>query len=641
MGTINKGTKRKLIRANDVQAYREHKQEQMTSKYKERKTGDESYRIWHNRLASALRWRKAHWNGTDNWDKAYDLYRGKHWQDQEVEIELVKSDNRRNRITVNLTGSTIQNMLPFLISTKPKFVCHPTKPTDFIGAKLQGAAVNHEYKERKIHPQVKRSALDCVIIGHGIIETGYTLELEEAIKAVDGEIVYADYIRKEAPFAKRVSPYNFLWDYMASEHDLATSRWCAEIIFMPLRDVLANSNHLKSTIRKIQAGEYTVTCRHDILNLDRSYLNEEQTEYNEEDELAILYKVWDKKYRKYYLFADGVIPPLVEKDWPYPYLDGFPYRMVEFIPVPDCPFPMGLALAIEDQQHELNAIRTRMFRHGRRFNRKYEVVANQVDPGELKKLLDGEDGTHVLVKAINSIMPIRDADMSTDHQIIEQRVQDDIQRLSGQDSLIQGGSLPSRTTAGEVNARGNLFRMKLDDRVESMDNFVLGVGEDILAHIKANTLTEKIVKLVGPEGENWVQYTVDDIQDPVDMTMESVAAPKTDPQIMRQQGLQSFQIIMSSLPALAQMGIPSVQQLLNSFNFVELFKWLFENLEVKDAGRFFTPALVPNVPLQFGNSNDLNQQQQQPQTNTQIQSVQDLQRQGGLAPVLNQSGLQL
>jgi len=628
MGTINKGTKQKLIRANDVQAYREHKQEQMTSKYKERKTGDETYRIWQNRLAAALRWRKAHWNGVDNWTKAYDLYNGKHWNDQEVEIEMVKSDNRRDRITVNLTGSTIQNMLPFLISTKPKFVGYPTKPSDVQGAKLQSAVLNHEYKQRKIHPQVKKAALDCVIMGHGILETGYNIELDDAIKSVDGEIVYADYIKAEAPFGKRVSPFNFLWDYMASEHDLATSRWCAEIVYMPLRDVLANSNHLKSTVRKIQSGEYTVTCRPDILNLDRSYRDEEQTEYNEEDELAVLYKVWDKKYRKYYLFADGVLPPLVEKDWPYPYLDGFPYRMVSFIPVPDCPFPMGLALAIEDQQHELNAVRTRMFRHGRRFNRKYEVVANQVDPKELEKLLDGEDGTHILVKALNTVSPIRDADMSTDHQIIEGRIQDDIQRLSGQDSLIQGGSLPSRTTAGEVNARGNLFRMKLDDRVESMDTFVLEVGEDTLAHIKANTLTDKVVKIAGPEGEQWVQYTVEDIQDPVDMTMESVAAPKTDPQIMRQQNLQLFQMLIAQMQIIMQLQIP--------INWVELFKWMFENAEVKDAGRFFAPSLVPNQPLQY--SNDLNQGQQ---PNTELGSATDIQRQSGMAATLNQSGLQL
>ncbi len=624
-------TKSKLIQANDVQAYREHKSAVMSSKYKETKTGDEAYRIWQNRLFSALRWRKAHWNGTDNWDKAYDLYRGKHWADKgETVIEMVKSDNRRNKITVNLTGSTIQNMLPFLISTKPKFICHPTKPTDNIAAKLQGEVLNHQYKERKIHPQLKRAALDCVIMGYGIIETGYTLELDEAIKSADGEIVYADYIREEAPYAKRVSPYNFLWDYMASEHDLATSRWCAEIIYLPLKDVLANSNHLKSTIAKIERGEYTVTCRHDILNLDRSWTNEERNEYNEEDELAVLYKVWDKKYRKYYLFADGVLPPLVEKDWPYPYLDGFPYRMVEFIPDPDSPFPMGLALAMEDQQHELNAVRTRMFRHGRRFNRKYEVVANQIEPGEVDKLIDGEDGTHILVKALNTVSPIRDADMSTDHQVIEGRIQDDMQRLSGQDALIQGGSLPSRTTAGEVNARGNLFRMKLDDRVESMDNFVLGTGEDILAHIKSNMLTEQVIKLTGPEGEHWVQYTVEDIQDPVDMTMESVAAPKTDPQIMRQQGLQLFQILMSQIQIIMQLQIP--------INWTELFKWMFEQLEVRDAGRFFAPSLVPNQPLQY--SNDLNSQDQA-QPNTQVQTVQDLQRQGGLAPVLNQSGLQL
>lgn len=597
----------------------------------EQRTGDEAYRIWHNRVSSCIRWRDQHWNGPKNWDKAYDLYRGKHWGSGDVNIDLVKSDNRRDRITVNLTGSSIQNMLPFLISTKPKAIAHPHLPTAVVSGKLQETLLNREYTKAQMHRQVKRAALDAIICGHGIIEDGFNLELDEGIKKADGDIVYADYVKKESAFVRRISPYDFIFDPTASENDIYTARWAGEIIYMPLRDLLANSNHLKSTIKAINEKVYTVNTKKDLMIPERAYIDSEDYYENENDEVAICFKIFDKKFKKYYLFADGVLPPLVEKDWPYPYLDGFPYTFLEFIPVPSCAFPMGLALAIEDQQHELNAVRTRIFNHGRRFNRKYEAH-EKVDPHELDKLVDSPDGTVIIVPQMGLITPIQDAALSQDQQIIEGRIQDDIQRLSGMDSLIQGGALPSRTTAGEVNARGNLFRMKLDDRVESMDNAILNVLEHTLAHLKANLIKDQVVKVAGPEGEYWVEFTIEDIQDPVDITIESVAAPKTDPQIMRQQALQVFQITVGQMQMIMQAQVP--------INWTELFKWIFEMLEVKESGRFFAPSLIPNQPLQFEqSSNDLNNQQ--PEANTEIMDVQGMQKQMGLAPLMNQSGMQV
>ena len=623
--------KPKQILANNEQAYRTYLNEQTESQFKESKTGEETYHIWHNRIQSTLRWRENHWNGTKNWDKAYDLYKGKHWQDQDIEIEMVKSDNRRDRITVNLTGSSIQNMLPFLIATKPKAIAHPHLPTAVVSGKLQETLLNREYDKARMHRQVKRAGLDAIICGHGIVRDGFILELDEAVKKMDGDIVYADYVKKESAFIRRVSPYNFIFDPTASENDIYTARWAGEIVYMPVKDLLANSNHLKSTIKSIKEGLYTLHTKRDLMIPDRAFIESEDYYENQEDEVAVCFEIFDKKYKKYYLFADGVVPPLIEKEWPYPYLDGFPYTFFEFIPIPDCAFPIGLALFIEDQQHELNATRTRMFNHGRRFNRKYEV-SEKINPSEIDKLADGADGTIVMVPTIGLIQPIQDAPMSQDHQIIEARIQDDIQRLSGMDSLIQGGALPSRTTAGEVNARGNLFRMKLDDRVESMDDAVQNILEHTLAHLKANLIKDQVVKVAGLEGEYWVEFTIEDIQDPVDITIESIAAPKTDPQIMRQQALQVFQITVGQMQMIMQAQVP--------VNWTELFKWMFEMLEVKDSGRFFAPSLTPNQPLQMQPvSNDLNNQQ--PEANTELQTPQDMQRQMGLAPLLNQSGLQV
>lgn len=616
----------------DLQEYsnylKEKKNPRKDSKYKETSTGEETYRIWHNRIDQTLAWRYNHWNGPRNWDRAYSLYKGDHWESDDMDVEIVKSDNRRDKITVNLTGSSIQNMVPFLMSSRAVFVCKPTKPGSVEGAKLQEAVLNFEYEQRGMQEQIEKAVLDCVIMGHGITANGFILEIDEAVKKMEGEIVYADYIKKESPYIRRVSPYMFLYDPTASEHNLATARWCAEIIYQPIKDILANSNYLKSTLESIKVGEYSITTKRGFINPDSSI---DETELNEEDELGVLYQIFDKKYRKYYLFAAGVLEPLVEKDWPYPYLDGFPYQKVDFVPIPDCPFPMGLALAVEDQQLELNAVRSRMFSHSRRFDRKYQVL-DTVDETEADKLIEGADGTIVMVPVIGAVSPIADAPLSQDHQLIEAMIKQDFQSLTSQDALIQGGNLPSRTTAGEVNARGSLFRMKLDSRVASVDRFVLQNGIQTLQHIKYNFLTDKVIKIVGNSGEYWVEYTIEDIQDDVDVTMESIAAPKVDPILDRQQSIQIFQMILQAAPA--------IQQVAQAFDFIELFKWMFSKLGDKEIGRFFKPSLIPNAPLIEGAtplSNNLNL----PQPNTELNSAEDMSKQNGLAALMNSGGNQL
>jgi hypothetical protein len=618
----------------DLQSIQKHMKAQVVAKQeeKEKKTGESAYSLWHNRIQQTLQWRSNYWNGDKNWDNAYRMYKGKHWRDQDVNDP--SSDSPRDRITVNITGSTIQNIGPFLMNSNAQFSIKPRKPESNVSSAIQQSVLNYEWKQRKIQPQLRKCIDDAMIIGHGVAKTGFTLELDEAIKAADGEIVYEDYIKEEAPYARRISPKNFLFDPSASECNLATARWCAELFYVPIPDILANDSYDSKVINEIKAGKWKIQTKQTVFGDTDMHLSDDTTQ-QPIGELGACFEVWDKKFKKYYVYAFGVIPPLLEKDWPYPYLEGFPYKMVQFIPLNDEPYGFGIPAMIQDQQYELNRKRTALFNHTRINNRKYQVL-DTVEPSELLKLEAGEDGTIITVPNINAVMPIHDLPLSPDVYNQEGIIKEDVRALTGADALIQGGALPSRTTAGEVNARGNLFRAKLDDRVGAVDTFVLEVAEQILQHVKANYITDKITKIVGPEGEYWQTYTVEDIQDDVDIDMESIAAPKTDPLLDRQQAVQILQISMQALPL--------IQAQMLHLNMDELFKWVFEKMDVKDAGRFFAPSLLPNAPLAMAatpGSQGQDQAFQVPNVNTQAPDAASIGQQAGLAPLLNQSGLQL
>lgn len=602
---------------------------------KEKGSGNYDYEIWMSRLRSTLRWRQNYWNGDKNWNRAYDMFRGKHWRDQQEDDP--SSDQLKDRITVNVTQSSILNILPFLMTSHPDFQGKARKPSKTESVKLQTSMLNYEYTQREMHPQAKKSGYDAAICGHGITKTGYNLELDEAISKVEGEINYKDYVKKDAPFAKRVSPFFFLIDPEAEEASLETARWCAEIFFKTERDILANNRYSGSVRNKIKNGTYPLKYKNAIFGVhhDDPTLNNLTKETDDpalpESRLAMLYEVWDKKYKKYYVFADGVPDPLIEKDWPYAYLDGVPYIKVDYIPLPDELYGVGIPYQIEDQQFELNRNRTYAFEHRRRFSaRKYEVLKG-VDEGEFTRFMNGEDGVGVRVQQMGSIMPIPDAPMPEDTQLVEAMIKSDIQDQTGLDALMKGQNLPDRTTSGEVSTRTSLFRLKLDDRIEAIDKFILKIGTQVLQHIKGNYLTERVIEIVGESGAYWETLTFEQIKEEVDISMETISAPKVDPLLEREQALHIWQISMQALP-LIQAGVLRID--LN-----QLFGWMMEKFGIKDVGRFFADALIPQAPLQ---EQPAGQQQQggnvvqfpqQPNPASLFQQV-------GGGNITNQSGLQ-
>ena len=561
---------------------------------KETATGDHTYLIWQERIRQTLQWRKSRYD--KDWQRAYRMYNGVHWRDM-VETDP-SSDQARDRITVNVTMTNVLNIVPFLLNNDPTFVCKPRQPNKDQVAKLQSEILNYEYQQRDMHAQVTKAIYDVVEIGHGIAKVGYVLELDEAVHKADGVINYDSYIKEDAPFVKRICPFYFLIDPAASENNLETARWCAEIFFQPLRDVCANQRYNQSVLSKIKKGLYTPATKttifdnladagFDALKVEGKDLS---SQVQTDNDPVVLYEVWDKKHRKYFIFAAEVPEPLLEKDWPYEYIDNFPYIKCDYIPIQDELYGVGIPYTIEDQQFELNRIRTSAFEHRRRFNRKYTALEGSVDTQEALKLINGEDGTVIYVKTQNAILPLQDAPLSQDTLIVEGMIKEDISKTTGSDDLISGGRLPSRTTQGEVQTRANLYRLKLEERAKAVDKFILKIGTQVLQHIKNNYRTERIIAIVGLRGVNWETLSSEDIKEEVDVSMESVSAPKVDPMVDRQQRAFIWQTAMQALP-LVQAGILNI-------DFNQLFAWVMESYGYKDIGRFFNFDLIVQPPLQ-------------------------------------------
>lgn len=553
--------------------------------------GKEDGLIWLSRLAKTKRLRDEQRNGSKDWLMYRRWYESEMWVNRET-LAGGGSENARDTATVNTLGSIAMTYQAFLQNGNIKFKLKARKPSDVVSAQIQEALLNYEWQERTMSSPVKRIVQDVCVIGHGIGKTGYVVEVDEARKESDGVINYSDVIRQDAAYVEYVDPLNFLFDLSAKDGSLKTARWVAECFYVPYPDVMANDKYDQDVLAQIHTGAYAMGTRmgYEGVGPSNSVWEQPINAMTPEDSLVALWEVWDKKFKKRYIFAENVPEPLLEESWPYDYLDGFPFVKIDFIAVNGRNYGMGLFKLAEDQALQLNRIRTNQFHHIRSHKRAFQASPG-IDPNELTKFTDGPDGVVFVADQPDAIKPVQDAPMSQDFQIVEARIQRDIEQLTGADSLLQGAQLPSRTTAGEISTRVNITRLKAEDRVWAVEQGVTDLARQVLQHLKANRTLEDVIEIVGAEGAYWQRYSHEDIQAETDVTVEYFAAPKFDPALDRQQRLQILQLGVQAIPAMQQAGAQE------TIDMVQLFNWVLKGFDLADAGIFFKPALTPTAPL--------------------------------------------
>lgn len=561
----------------------------------EPKSGEIAWHMWWARIRACQRYRMEHPFGEQRWERWYNVYKNIQWEDLD-DIYDISSDNLPERVTVNITASTILTIVPFLIHENPEYQCDPRTPEQVVQALLKEKIINYEFEHRECFEQLGKVVYDGAIIGHGIAKSGFTVKVDQAAKLSVGDIEYDDMIEDESMFLKRIRPHDFWFDYNSPECNLQTSRFCFQRYHRYIPDLIENTSFKKSIRDKIKRGDYG----------DLTGLNEKETEYEDgyswlrgddyeyESKPATLYEAWDKKFNQVLTFVEGILEPIRVIPNPYPYLKGeFPYVQYNFIYLPDEPWGCGIPRFIEAQQYELNRHRTFGFHHRRKASARIYEVHEDLDNDEKEKLPEAEDCAYIEVPEMGLIKPVPDIPLSSDYALYEGVIKSDINELTGLDALARGERLQSRATYGEVQTRGNILGLKLNERVKEVDKLFLRSGKHASAHIGANYYKSMVVRLAGLQGEFWVTVNNEDIKDELDIRMKTVSAPQRNPEVDMQHRITTVQFIMQqALPLIEAGAIPP-----DEINFVEMMKWLFEGFERVDTGRFFKSALIPINPL--------------------------------------------
>jgi hypothetical protein len=558
----------------------------------------------------------------DTWKKWLRLDIGDQWDMYAIEdLKYASSDNPRTKITVNMIGPPIRQLRAYATARRSYISCKATHPQAHIAAVLAEKGINYEWRRNKFHREVKKVFLEAAIVGFCWAETGWTTVVDEREKPEPNERMdFRDYIRKDSGYLRKLDCFKVGYDLRAPSRSPDTARFIYESFNQEPWYVVNNKYYHKEVRADIRAGKEKPEVIHETSNQ-----NGGNNKPYSDKKMYCLYRVWDKMFKRMYIFCKGVKRPLVAQDWPWDYLDEFPIKMLPFIPAPYDYFPVGFPQWVEDLQYERNRTRTAMF-HYRRTNTGGQIYITDALKSQSDKLLRGDK---VIVGPDDSQppVPIPNAPLPPEQFAIDGLIEIDAQKIMGLPAWAQGGTSKGRRSATETMRSSEMMGLRIDDIIEELDVFIEAVASDQIKHMQANYTTERLAELsgplaeywgrvtgqpAGPDGKYWVPYTKEHIQGEFDLEIESTVKPKSDPGTE----LQNITIFMQACERVAPMGslaMPTGGQwsgTYNGINFFEILRKMADRLGIKDAAHIISQLAVVPPPVMEQTALQAQQQQQ-------------------------------
>jgi hypothetical protein len=114
---------------------------------------------YRDEIRRSKRWRRDE-GYDDEWRRYIDLYRGKHYN----------SDQMGDKLIVNLTFSTINTIAPSVAVNNPKFVVNARKPEAAPQAVITEEVLNYAWRTYKYQDDFRLAVNDWLVCGHGWVQ---------------------------------------------------------------------------------------------------------------------------------------------------------------------------------------------------------------------------------------------------------------------------------------------------------------------------------------------------------------------------------------------------------------------------------------------------------------------------------------
>jgi hypothetical protein len=490
---------------------------------------------YRKKISASKKWRKEE-SYDETWKRLVDLYRGRHYEYFTDE----------DRILVNMAFSTINVIYPSISVNYPKITVNAINPENSSNATIAEAVVNYWWRHSAIKNQFRNAVKDFLIVGHGWLKVGYKYVEEERI-GQDEDInddmpenyTQTNYnVIADAPFVERVSPFDVFVDPDGTTMD--DIKWIAHRVRRPIRDVKTDKRYNKSV-------------REDITPMSYSRFTEEEPRYrkinDKEEGYADIFEFYDLRNNTVSVFAESGDGFLI-KPQQMPYAFGHPFVMLRNYEVPDQFYPIGELEAIEPLQRELNATRTQMMNHRKRYARKYLFRESAIDSNGRAAMESDDD--NVMVPIVGDV-PLGDVvapfpALINPPEFYNQSglIAQDINMISGVSEFMRGSVSEIRRTATEVGLLQDAANARTADKLATIETAIGQIGRRLLGLTQQFLTGEQVARIIGRDGEPiWIRYDRDYISGDFDF---DVVGGSTRPHNESFQRAQTAEMINALAP---------------------------------------------------------------------------------------------
>lgn len=389
------------------------------------------------------------------WKRSEKQYRGRHWDD---------IDTTGDRITINMSFSTVNTIVPYVTGAEPDFVVEPySGEATTATARLVTAWLNRLWRSSRVegNAHLERSAWDYLVYGDGYMKQSYVIvdeEIDEEMKEV-AEI-----------WVDRINPWD-LWLDPASD-GLHNSRYVIQRLFIPLSIIKNDPRYRnKSDLGGQGASAGEDTGREEgVLDLDTN---------DQGDDLIEVYEFYDNLRKQLVVWAEG-------SDMPLRVVDDIECPIVQLgnYIIPNNPYHMGEMEQLWEMQQELNRTRSDMITHRQRNVAKYVAQEGNVDENAKAALQSKEVGEIVWIKGnvdpSTVIRPLEVAQLSPDSYQLSDIITRDIYEISGVNEYLRGATPTITRTATEATIIEGASNVKSQHKLRQVESFVKRVGQMIV-----------------------------------------------------------------------------------------------------------------------------------------------------------------
>ena len=437
---------------------------------------------------------------------------------------------------VNVMAARSRNIAPQLAFNDPTFdvtcVGHEPNPNSEVACAV---ALEKAWREEEVNPIMQRVLLDWPTIGRGVAFVGFeaakegqildskrasvaaqaSIAKQGVLKATIGKIRKTLGFNTDTPvnppsdvrtfkalqnqrvFAERVSPFDFIIDPCATSPQDATYMGRRLWLPLPRAQIMFGKDCPEATS---VANIAVYADESDTDPFGNSGTVQDADKFPDEVKRVEVWEVWYITTRKTaYVSKDGHLLSQVW-DWKSAH-PGFPFVLVDWDEVEDCPIPEGLCAALHTLNNELNEVRKRELAE---LGKAWSIVTGPktLPLEDQVKLTQSKDGAYVGIDddAIGQIDVLQRPMLPTDVWTVESRIMANMDEASHQSAADNGGMNPVRRSATEIQKSSQGSDATMAFRQLQVEVMAEQIAERMLAAMFATFDTPVIVRIINQDG---------------------------------------------------------------------------------------------------------------------------------------------